>query len=233
MIIDCISDLHGEEPSLAGGDLLIIAGDITASNHIKQWKRFYDWVKGLAYEKVIYIAGNHDGWLEHCCNNVRQEELAKEFPEDVSVDESLIYLCDSGTEYQGLKIWGMPWTPIFQNWHFMADSRTREEKCALIPDDTDILITHGPPMQILDCTRRRLHVGCRHLRNALDRVKPKIHIFGHIHEEYGYVHYKHHFAEEASTLCINASVMNVEYDLVNAPWSITLDSGRIRMGRLE
>lgn len=218
MIIDCISDLHGYEPTLEGGDLLIVAGDLTASDMGYQYLQFLDWLKEQKYDKKVVIAGNHDGLLE----GGRWKTCT---PLEYTDDPTIEYLQDSGTKFKGLKIWGSPWTPIFCNWHFMAGPGDRKSKCALIPDDIDILITHGPPHGILDTCPdmdgKNKQVGCKHLRDILysEKIKPKLHVFGHIHESYGHIR---KMLDYPHTQFVNASIMDRDYNPVNKPIRIIL-----------
>lgn len=221
MIIDCVSDLHGFKPELEGGDLLIVAGDCTARDIISQWKEFFDWFKAQDYRKKVLIGGNHDGFLE-CCATTEETRLV--FAElglegEDWIEEGFEYLEDTGTEFEGLKIWGSPWTPEFCAWHFMLPrGEPLKHKWDLIPCDTDILITHGPPFDILDDNDGD-RCGCDELRSAVERVKPKLHVFGHIHESYGQMLLKH---EGPNTICINASIMDGDYNPVNKPIRIVL-----------
>lgn len=98
MIIDCVSDLHGFYPELPGGDLLIVAGDLTSSDCLYEYDKFHDWALTQDYKNVIVIGGNHDHFLQ---------KNPYYFPID---DDGFHYLCDSSTEFEGLKIWGSPWT---------------------------------------------------------------------------------------------------------------------------
>lgn len=205
MKIDCISDLHGEEPQLPGGDLLIVAGDLTARNKISEHMRFNEWLKSQPYEKIVFIAGNHDGQLIN----------TKPFDQ-----ENISYLRDSGTEFRGKKIWGSPWTPVFCNWHFMKKRNEIKAMFDLIPSDTDILVTHGPPYGILDKVQmsskgdeHRL-AGCKELKAAIERIQPDLHVFGHIHEGHGHQFIK---GETKGTLYVNASIMDVDYNATNKP----------------
>lgn len=221
MIIDCISDLHGFLPKLEGADLLIIAGDLTGRDTDKEHLDFIEWLAyGQKYEnkykKVIYIAGNHDGFLDP--KNKRYGQV--KVPEDWNIE----YLCDSGTEFDGLKIWGSPWTPTFLDWHFMKDRGDPiKEKWDLIPDDTEILITHGPPFGIQDQVKysskakEGKFAGCEELRNAIDHRlnKLKLHVFGHVHEGYGKV-------QVSGVIHVNASIMDEEYRPINKPIRIEL-----------
>lgn len=175
MIIDCIADLHGYYPELPGGDLLIVAGDLTARDLENEHALFDYWINEQPYKKKVVIAGNHD-------NVLAENRLKFQFCE---------YLCDSGTEFEGLKIWGSPWTKKFagMNSYCMAFTCNTEEelaeKWALIPSDIDILVTHSPPYGILDSNGKE-YCGSTTLRNIiLDGNKfknKKAHIFGHIHE---------------------------------------------------
>lgn len=206
MIIDCISDLHGSYPELQGGDLLIVAGDLTARDTVKQHQDFYNWMWSQKYKRVVYIAGNHDGNIPG------------------SGCESIYYLCDSGCDFEGLNIWGTPWTPEFCNWHFMLPrGRQLKEKWDKIPYNTDILVTHGPPLGILDETDntyfRAERVGCADLRDAVDRIQPRLHVFGHIHHGHGQMLLKN---DRRDTICVNAAIMNEQYKPVNKPIRVIL-----------
>ena len=118
------------------------------------------------------------------------------------------YLDDSGCEIEGIRFWGSPITPEFCNWAFMREPRDIGRHWDAIPDDTDVLITHGPPHGILDqCPDS---VGCEQLLEAVKRVGPKVHAFGHIHEGHGIL-------EKDGTTFVNASIMDGRYRPVNAP----------------
>ena len=216
MIIDCISDLHGFKPVLQGGDLLILAGDYTSSGTLIQWADFFCWLKYQSYQKKILVAGNHDNLFESGFpENKKEVNDVLEIPDFLDMDVDFEYLCDSGTEYKGLKIWGSPWTPTFYDWHFMKDRGDPiKEMWDLIPDDTDILITHGPPLGIQDQTdsKHGKFAGCEELRNTINyRLKNlKLHVFGHIHEGYGSV-------QVNGVTYVNASLVDKIYRPVNKP----------------
>jgi Icc-related predicted phosphoesterase len=227
MIIDAISDLHGHYPKLEGGDLLIVAGDLTATDTQEEHVSFFSWLLNQKYKKKVYIAGNHDNYYS----------VYKQFPTYTCEVE---YLCDSGTEFEGLKIWGSPWTKKFEEMNpkcmaFTVDTEEElAEKFSKIPNDTDILITHGSPYMILDeLIEEGHHGGSVALENAVQRVKPRIHIFGHIHEAYGsetrgsWPSYMSWSREEGvfgmvHTKFINASIVNFDYEPVNKPIRIDL-----------
>lgn len=231
MLIDCIADLHGYYPKLDGGDLLIIAGDCTARDEIKQWADFFAWLKKQDYRHKILVAGNHDSLLENAFphNQKEADELAEIQEWLVEIGEmgfpDFEYLCDSGTEFEGFKIWGSPWSSQFPGinpkccaftYSFMSSLK---EKWDLIPDDIDILITHTPPYGYFDKVKNEYEalVGDMELRNqVIGRIKPKLHVFGHIHEWGG------KSIDTNVTKFINCSYVNERYEPVNKPIRIEL-----------
>lgn len=222
--ITCISDLHGAIPILEGGDLLICAGDCTAHNTEKQWHEFFEWLERQPYRKICLVAGNHDGMLK---NLLVPSWIKKKL--DVYSEDSFEYLEDSGTEFEGLKIYGAPWTPVFCNWHFMLPrGEPLKRKWDMIPDDTDILITHGPPYGVLDLVesfedpRVNEHAGCYELKLAVERVNPRLHVFGHIHIGHGILDLSKE-KYPPHTIFVNAAIMNEKYRPENKPITIELE----------
>lgn len=215
-----ISDLHGFYPKLPGGDLLIVAGDLTARDREEEYFKCFDWIAEQKYAKKIVIAGNHD-------NLMQREEYQGPVGEGEG-EGAFTYLCDSGTEFEGLKIWGSPWTKTFpgMNPHckaFTCDTENElSEKWALIPTDLDILITHSPAEGVLDEVQDRrsgriLNVGSSSLIRPLVKSGCRLHVCGHIHEAYG----KFHNGINGITY-VNASHVNEFYKPVNAPVEIEL-----------
>jgi Icc-related predicted phosphoesterase len=201
MKIITISDTHGYHDLLAlpKGDMLIHAGDVSSRGSEREIKDFLGWFSVQDYEYKIFIAGNHDFFFEQA-----DKEMVKAI-----IPENIIYLNDSGICIEGLHIWGSPVTPWFLNWAFNRQRGSDIKKhWDLIPQNTDILITHGPVYGILDKTIHGKKVGCEILKDVTDVIKPKVHICGHIHEAYGQV-------QILDTLYINASVLDVRYRLVN------------------
>jgi len=170
MEIHCISDIHGYIPSLPGGDILIVAGDLTYSGSKGETKMLFSWLDSLPYKDIVVIAGNHDKYLSHG-----------------SIPSSKAhYLMNSGVEINGIRIWGSPYSVKFRNWCFgMTRGFYMKKLWDTIPEDTDILVTHGPPMDILDENSEGTHCGCDELSEAIFRIRPKLSVFGHIHEQYG------------------------------------------------
>ena len=210
MIIDCISDLHGFYPELEGGDLLIVCGDLTRNNEVSEYLWFARWLHLQDYKKKILVAGNHDARL------VEQIRWPPEL-----LGGMCAYLMDSGTEFAGLKIWGSPWTRWFNgvNPHcaaFMLPEEGLEEKWALIPDDVDILVTHGPPLNVLDGAIDGSSCGSSSLWwRVADLKSLKFHIFGHVHEQGGKL--CHPSEESGSATSINCSYVDENYEPVNKP----------------
>lgn len=210
--ITALSDLHGYRPVLPGGDLLIIAGDITAADGIIEWGEFFHWLKEQDYQEKILVAGNHDNFLQLCLS----DEDSRAFFEDYSLhdefpSDDFRYLRDSGFEFEGIKIWGSPWSLSFPGIHPGCRAFTEPEDELLkqywdmIPADTDILITHTPPYGILDKTKSGVLAGSKTLYNRILQVKPRLHIFGHIHEQWG------RRCENDDSFFFNLSFVNERY----------------------
>lgn len=207
MRIVCLSDTHFPPHSIQvpEGDVLIVAGDVCLRGHEYELKLFDDFLGHLPHRHKVLVAGNHDWALA----DAEGEEIK-------SLVKNATYLEDSGVEIEGVKFWGSPWQPEFMNWAFnLHRGQQLAEVWRLIPDDTDVLITHTPPYGILDQIPSGEHVGCKDLLEALQRVRPKVHVFGHIHEGYGVL-------KQNGTTFINASVCDEHYRPVNAPIVIDL-----------
>lgn len=204
MRIVCISDTHGKhnQLKLPSGDMIIHAGDISSRGYLHEVADFLNWFSSLNFKHKIFIAGNHDFYFE---------KAEKETIEGI-IPENITYLNDSFKKIEGLKIWGSPIQPAFYNWAFNRERGADiKQHWDLIPNELDILITHGPPLNILDLTvRDRTAVGCKDLLENIQITKPKYHIFGHIHEAYGK-------EQHGETTFINASVLDERYLLKNAP----------------
>lgn len=226
--IDCIADLHGFYPQLEGGDLLIVAGDLTKRDKEDQYFEFFTWLQDQPYYLKIFIGGNHDNLLQQ--NNEEWKELHCE----KSNLTNIFYLCDSGVRFEGLKIWGSPWTLKFEgmNPHCMAFTCDTEEqlaeKWALIPEDTDILITHSPPLAMFDRNDKGECCGSASLCGLLGHLNLKLHVFGHIHEGGGNIQYPvkqkglPNYFDLTKTIFVNASHVNEHYQPVNKPIRVIL-----------
>jgi len=200
MRLVCISDTHNRHGSLVipDGDVLIHAGDLTGMGQLPKIAAAAEFLASQPHRHKVVIAGNHDWGFQ------RQPAEARALMKGVT------YLEDSGTVIDGVPFWGSPWQPWFCSWAFnLQPGAELKEKWDHIPSGTKVLITHGPPAGILDQTVNEEHVGCVELRAAVERVQPRVHVFGHIHEAYG----RH---EERGTVFLNASICDVGYSAVNA-----------------
>lgn len=227
--ITFISDTHGQHKKitndLIGGDVLIHCGDISSRGYEHEVRSFLEWFNGLngkaTYTHKIFIAGNHDFYFERFPDRVG--DLLKEYPNITYLQDSSVMIGEEWREKR-FKVWGSPWQPRFYNWAFNLDRNSDEieEKWKKIPDDADILITHGPPHGILDWVNyNSMHVGCERIGRYVDKVKPSIHCFGHIHEQNG-------IDVIAGTTYINASVLDGRYNYSNKPVNIELkDNGKV------
>jgi predicted phosphodiesterase len=212
MKIICISDTHTylDQITIPQGDMIIHAGDATFRGSIEEISKFNQDFKKLPHKYKIFVAGNHDILFE------KNLGLAKSL-----LDKSIIYLQDEGTVINGFNIWGSPWQPEFGGWAFnLKRGDPLKEKWDLIPENTDILITHGPPKgygdvvlegdgdewPFQDFGYKKITVGCRDLRNRVDLLPNlKLHVFGHIHSGNG------QYKNAAGKLFVNASVCNEKY----------------------
>lgn len=230
MAIDCtlISDLHGFFPSdLPGGDLLIVAGDLTGRDTFTEHGDFKLWLYSQDYKKKIVIAGNHDN---HFVGLPADKYIFSSYNSDTKEQKTYAeYLCDSGTEFEGLKIWGTPWTKTFERMNphckaFTCETEEElEEKWAKIPIDIDILITHSPPYKVLDQVYgdSKINKGSTSLGYALNRIQPKLLVFGHIHESGGKT-IKIPMNSKDELICVNCSHVNERYQPVNKPVRVIL-----------
>lgn len=198
-----ISDTHGDYTLLAGlppADVLIHCGDATRFGSRGELREFAQTFSQVPSAVKILIAGNHDG-----CFQKHPEESRH-----IVREHEVIYLEDESVTIVGIKYYGMPWTLEFYDWSFMTDEAGMLDKLNNVPVDTDVLITHGPPKHILDLAVGE-HAGSIALRTEVQwRIKPKLHVFGHIHEGYG----TQQFGE---TMYVNCSLLDGYYQPVNLP----------------
>ena len=211
-----MSDTHTKERNVlvSGGDLILHSGDVMNSGY--EWEDLYDfltWFSELPYKMKVFTPGNHDRYIQD--NPVDAWKMINEFH-----DKGVRCLIDDFVEFEGLKIYGSPWQPEFYNWAFNLPRNgwEIEQKWKDIPDDTDILLTHGPAWGILDTVvnRRDFNLGCEMLTKRLETLHPLIHNCGHIHSGYGYV-------EKNGTHFFNSSVLDERYNHSQKPFDITID----------
>lgn len=225
-----ISDTHQKHGFLKVPevDMIIHAGDVSnvKSTHENEQEvlNFICWFKNLDIKHKIWIAGNHDTSIE--AGLVRPNEIS---------NLKYQYLEHNSIVVDGLRIFGSPYTPAFNNWAFNVKRSKSDTYWQAIPDDCDILITHGPPLGILDHTQNGTSIGTdengntavyscgdKSLLNHIKRVKPKIHVFGHIHDEDRCFNAGITQVQGLDTKFINASVVDLSYKVCNNGYIIEI-----------
>lgn len=223
MRITFISDTHTKHGELThdlpGGDLLIHAGDFMNSGYYKtEATNFLNWFHSISrYQHKIFIAGNHDRIFEMEPDFVK--ETMEKYPTLDYLEDFSKYLFIP--DHIPVKVYGSPWQPEFYNWAFNLPRNGKELKKTWdsIPQDTDILITHGPAQGYLDTSGPPYNeplLGCELLIERIKEIKPKIHVCGHIHGGYGYKF-------DGNTHFFNASVLDEKYRYSNAPLTVEWD----------
>jgi Icc-related predicted phosphoesterase len=215
-----ISDTHGEFPAIPPCDLLILSGDIERDfshpgnpmNGYAQanWinREFRDWLKTVPAAEVVMTPGNHSFAWHRLRNQINDDDLRCHV------------LIDRGIELFGLKIWGTPWVGDCPGWAFNLAEAQLEQRWALIPDDTDILVLHDAPYEVdewrgVDGARFEIH-GSKTLLTAIDRVQPTLATFGHLHTAKG-------VWQRGKTTLVNVSVKDLQYRLAYPPYVTRLE----------
>ena len=218
-----MSDTHGKHRRvpLPPGDVLIHAGDMTLRGEPGTYTDLANYFTHLQikdhhpFRQIILIAGNHDVTLQP--SFYAQQKYAKERP--LEYDEAVKHLKTSCTYLEdqsctlhpthGVHVYGSPWSPEFGTWAFTKPAHRMKNIWQVIPTDTDILITHGPPYKRGDEINRGIDVGCPHLlAEVQDRIQPRLHVFGHIHEGRGFVGF------DGQTVFVNACNVDTRYRIV-------------------
>lgn len=169
--------LHHDGLVVPGGDVLVHAGDMLQHGSLDELERAADFLRALPHRIKIVVAGNHEVCLE------------KRPAEARALLDGFVYLEDEATTVEGLVFYGSPWQPRFRIWAFGA-ARGAElaSKWATIPHGVDVLVTHGPPQGFGDrivWKDKERNVGCADLLARVREVKPRLHLFGHIHQDRG------------------------------------------------
>lgn len=222
MRIVCISDTHlthtKQDVPIPDGDILIHSGDATFMGREHEILQFAKWFNALPHKHKIFISGNHDFLFER--NKDRAIAILRGTASDLwdkPPENPCIYLQDSEVTVEGLRIYGSPWQPWFYDWAFNLQRGAEiKAKWDLIPDGIDILVTHGPPYGYGDIVPSGEKVGCVDLMDAIKRIKPKIHVCGHIHLSYGV------YQTDVGTKIVNASICDEAYTPANRPIVVDL-----------
>lgn len=212
--IVCISDTHlcheKYHVQIPDGDILIHSGDATYEGTPREIESFANWFGSLPHKHKIFVAGNHDWGFQR-----RPDESRAQLPQSVT------YLQDSAVTVMGLRIYGSPWQPEFMEWAFnLRRGDQLLAKWKNIPAGVDVLVTHGPPMGVLDMTWDGEHVGCRDMMNEiLSRVRPRLHVFGHVHHDGG-----KQMKLPGGTHFVNAALLDEAYTPRYKPVVVELDT---------
>lgn len=229
MKIVAISDTHTKHKKLTipECDVLVHAGDFSWTGDFFEVRDFRWWLADQPAACKVVIAGNHEETLDstHSKFNPHIREILRGLD-----DSGIYYLENSDVVIDGIKFYGTPWTPWFHDWGFNgvegADApfrrgRMLEEVYGDIPDDTNVLICHGPPYDILDRSDDNDRCGSTEMRKILESDKLAdlcLYLCGHIHESRG-----HETACGGVNIC-NVSSLKRDYETVNPPVIITLDA---------
>uniref|UniRef100_K3WF95 Calcineurin-like phosphoesterase domain-containing protein n=1 Tax=Globisporangium ultimum (strain ATCC 200006 / CBS 805.95 / DAOM BR144) TaxID=431595 RepID=K3WF95_GLOUD len=220
MRVVCISDTHSRHDTfhaahhIPDGDVLVHAGDFSDTGDRDE----------------VVIAGNHDTTFdrEHYIHNYKRYKHERQHdPEEVrSLLTNALYLEDQAVVIDGFTFYGSPWQPEYHNWAFnLPRGEKLQHKWRQIPGNTDVLVTHGPPLGWLDTVQvgdELMPQGCEALAVEVQtRIRPQYHVFGHIHEGYGYV-------SDGTTTYINASSCNVDYQAINPAIGFDLMASKSR-----
>lgn len=201
-----LSDTHGQHKKLSmpEGRIVVHCGDALNRGSLQEAVYFAEWFSELPYEHKIYVPGNHDASLED------------DYVLEIFRKSGIYVLIDNRVMLDGIRFHGSPWTPIYGNWSFMDYDYRLKDRFNKIQEGCDVLITHGPPYSVLDTNTYGENCGSVSLFNIVNEVKPKIHVFGHIHEAWGK-------KQTADTLFMNVSILDRSYDVDRLREPVVLD----------
>ncbi|TQD39601.1 metallophosphatase domain-containing protein [Haloflavibacter putidus] len=202
MNIICISDTHNQHRllNIPYGEVLVHTGDFTEGGTKREVVDFFKWFAQQPHPYKVCIAGNHEFYLE----KINTTQLAEIIPSNVH------YLFQSSICIENVKFWGSPYSPINSRWAFSKTSNAIAKHWEKIPQDTDVLLTHTPPYNILDESEAEVALGCEHLRKRVEKIQPQFHIFGHLHNNYGKI-------SRNKITYVNATSFNKNSKLINSP----------------
>jgi Icc-related predicted phosphoesterase len=217
MRLVAFSDTHGqhEEVTIPECDVVVFAGDACRYGSRDEFIEFVNWYVKIPAVRIL-VPGNHD-----FCT---QKYLG--FGKEACLNRGIFYLADDFVTINGITFYGFPWTPPYGNFAWMADEAEMYDKLKKISVDVDVMISHGPPAGILDRSRKtREFTGSSAIYrfiteeynwpNKRDR-DVSLHIFGHIHENYGR-------NRSNGCLFLNSSVLNLDYEMANKPHVINME----------
>lgn len=195
IVVVADTHLYHEELEIPDGDVFVHAGDMTRGGSLAELARALEFFRGLPHRHKIVVAGNHERCLEERPAEAR------------ALLDGFDYLQDSGVTRLGLRFWGSPWQPAYNDWAFnLPRGAPLAERWAQIPEGVDVLVTHGPPRGFGDSVGvwpgnevfARMRSGCEDLLARVRAVRPLVHVYGHIHQGRG--HWR-----DGATLLVNAT----------------------------
>lgn len=215
MKIGLLSDTHCQHASVLiprGLDMIIHAGDFADSKspvlNEHEVHNFIDWYTSLNIKYKILIAGNHDTALE--AGLIKSKYIKS---------KGIYFLQDDTIIIEDIKIFGSPYTPNFgKHWAFNVDRSKLYKHWNLIEENTDIVITHGPPMGMLDITNNdgcNFQAGCKSLMRTMLKIQPQYHIFGHLHDEPYIYNNGIKTIDNCKTQFMNVSILDLKHNIVN------------------
>ncbi|KAL9013321.1 MAG: hypothetical protein Q9173_001977 [Seirophora scorigena] len=179
----CISDTHGKEASIPSGDVLIHAGDLANHGTAAEIQEQVDWIASLPHHHKIMIAGNHDGFFDPSSRQDSDIHNAIDYKGIHYLQHATVTLTFPGVRDRQLNFYGAPQIPACGGDDFAFQyPRQKDAWSGTIPCAIDILVTHTPPRHHLDLPQG---MGCEFLLKEVWRVRPKVHVFGHVHAAYG------------------------------------------------
>lgn len=217
----CVSDTHSRplQDPLPEGDVLLHAGDFSMTGRPEEIAAFASWIASQPHPRKILIAGNHDLTLDAASYPHTHSRFGHRVAYDTEACRKMIaqakgieYLCDSSTTVDGISVYGSPWQPEFGGWAFnLPRGKQCRERWRQIPTGTDVVMTHGPALGHGDLCSSGARAGCLDLLHELQtRVRPRYHVFGHVHEGYG-------VTTDGTTTFVNASTCTLQYQADNKP----------------
>jgi predicted phosphohydrolase len=225
-----ISDTHSfhRRIPIPPGDVLVHSGDFCDGGSLEELEDFCAWLDEQPHSHKVVVAGNHDWCLDaETAAEVRRDRPSRAPPGVtekalVRMRRSCHYLEDSGVTICGLSFWGSPWQPEFEGAFNLRRGRPLRAHWDLVPSSVDVLLTHTPPAGHLDRAHRAGSVGCGELMRCIERVRPQLNVFGHIHEGYGLEEQDWMDARGGETLYVNAASVDVTCSPIHTPIVVDL-----------
>lgn len=201
---------HDERYVVPDGDVFVHAGDMCRRGDLDELAIAAQWIAALPHRHKVIVAGNHDWAFARPAHAWHARRL---------LGDGVTYLEDSAAEIEGLRFWGSPWQPEFNGWAFnLRRGKPLRDVWAKIPAGLDVLVTHGPPEGIGDKSgwEDGERAGCEELRARVTAVAPRLHLFGHIHQDGG-------LWREGATVFANVTA----WECTRAPTVIDVDQTKV------